>query len=83
MCNSQGCRTVHPHNEELSTLAVLAEVIGSLKVTGSLDLVSCLLETLNKVASNSSPAAADKRFIEQLLMSAIENVVGSLQVGFV
>ncbi|KAI1789700.1 hypothetical protein LXA43DRAFT_1019967 [Ganoderma leucocontextum] len=70
-------KTAHAHSEELSALAVLVEVVGSLKITGSLELVSCLLETLNKVASDSSPDAADIRFIEQLLMSAVENVVGS------
>ncbi|TFK83295.1 hypothetical protein K466DRAFT_498737 [Polyporus arcularius HHB13444] len=60
---------------ELSSLAVLAEVLGSVKVAGSLELIACLLETLSKVVSNVSPDAADRRFIEQLLMSAIENVV--------
>ncbi|RPD60690.1 hypothetical protein L227DRAFT_501246 [Lentinus tigrinus ALCF2SS1-6] len=61
--------------QELSSLAVLAEVIGSLKIAGSFELVACLLETLSKVVSNVSPDVADRRFVEQLLMSAIENVV--------
>lgn len=67
--------------QDLSSLAVLAEVIGSLKVPGSLELVACLLETLSKVVSNVSPDVADKRYIEQLLMSAIENVVENLAVS--
>ena len=53
-----------------------------MKVTGSLELVVCLLETLNKVASHPSPDTADVRFIEQLLMSAVETVVGSFPVSF-
>ncbi|TBU55148.1 armadillo-type protein [Dichomitus squalens] len=63
------------YHEELSALAVLVEVIGSSKITGSFELVSSLLDTLNKVANNSSPDAADRRFVEQLLMAAIEHVV--------
>ncbi|PIL25975.1 hypothetical protein GSI_11729 [Ganoderma sinense ZZ0214-1] len=70
-------KTGHPHGEELSALALLVEVVGSLKIAASLELVSGLLETLNKVASHATPDAADVRFIEQLLMSAVENVVGS------
>ncbi|KAI0712775.1 armadillo-type protein [Cerioporus squamosus] len=62
-------------NTELPSLAVLAEVLGSVKVAGSLELVACLLETLHKVVNNVSPDASDRRFIEQLLMSAIENAV--------
>ncbi len=82
VCNLPGYRTAHAQSEDLSALALLVEVVGSLKITGSLEIVSCLLEILNKVASNSSPDAVDKRFIEQLLMSAIENVVGSFPVRF-
>ena len=43
--------------------------------------MSCLLETLQKVLSNVSPDAADRRFIEQLLMSATENVVEHFPVS--
>ncbi|KAI0830231.1 hypothetical protein BC628DRAFT_1357002 [Trametes gibbosa] len=61
--------------EDISVLAVLAEVISSAKVAGSLELVSALLETLNRVILTVAPDATDRRFIEQLLMSAVENVV--------
>ncbi|KAI0632952.1 hypothetical protein C8Q77DRAFT_1120632 [Trametes polyzona] len=60
---------------EISTLAILAEVLGSTKISGSLDLVSCLLETLSKVTHTVAPDAANRRFVEQLIMSAVENVV--------
>lgn len=62
-------------------LAVLAEVLGSVKVAGSLELVSCLLETLNKVTHTVAPDAADRRFVEQLIMSAVENVVQQFPVS--
>ncbi|KAI9060150.1 hypothetical protein FKP32DRAFT_1760434 [Trametes sanguinea] len=61
--------------EEISLLAVLAEVLGSIKVPGSLELISCLLETLHKVTHNVAPDTADRRFVEQLIMSAVENFV--------
>ncbi|KAI0628514.1 hypothetical protein C8Q77DRAFT_1244640, partial [Trametes polyzona] len=60
---------------EISTLAVLAEVLGSTKIAGPLELVSCLLETLSKVTHTVAPDAANRRFVEQLIMSAVENVV--------
>ena len=68
-------------SRELSFLAALAEVIGSLHIPGSLELISSLLDTLQKVMSNVSPDVADRRFVEQLLMSAIDNVVENFSVG--
>lgn len=62
-------------------LAALAEVLSSVKIVGSLELVSCLLETLNKVTHTVAPDAADKRYVEQLIMSAVENVVQQFPVG--
>ncbi|OSD00001.1 hypothetical protein PYCCODRAFT_1479448 [Trametes coccinea BRFM310] len=61
--------------EEISLLAVLAEALGSVKVPGCLELISCLLETLHKVTHNVAPDTADRRFVEQLIMSAVENFV--------
>ena len=48
---------------------------------GSLELVSCLLETLNKIASSASPDIADRQYVEQLIMSAVENVVQHFPVS--
>lgn len=62
-------------------LAAFAEVLSSVKIVGSLELVSCLLETLNKVTHTVAPDAADKRYVEQLIMSAVENVVQQFPVG--
>ncbi|KAI0354312.1 hypothetical protein OH77DRAFT_530067 [Trametes cingulata] len=61
--------------EEISVLATLAEVLSSLKIPGSLELIAALLETLNKVTHNVAPDTADRRFVEQLIMSAVDNVV--------
>ncbi|CDO68790.1 hypothetical protein BN946_scf184989.g56 [Trametes cinnabarina] len=61
--------------EEISLLAILAEVLGSIKLPGSLELISCLLETLHKITHNVAPDTADRRYVEQLIMSAVENFV--------
>ncbi|KAI0369251.1 hypothetical protein BV20DRAFT_968110 [Pilatotrama ljubarskyi] len=61
--------------EEISILVTLAEVLSSVKISGSLELISVLLETLHKVAQAVAPDTADRRFVEQLIMSAVENVV--------
>ncbi|KAI0776755.1 hypothetical protein BD413DRAFT_469201 [Trametes elegans] len=63
---------------EISTLAVLAEVLGAIKIAGSLELISSLLETLHKVTHTVALDVADRRFVEQLIMSAVENMVQQL-----
>ncbi|KAI8990419.1 armadillo-type protein [Trametes punicea] len=65
--------------EEISLLSTLIEVLGSLKVSGSLELISCLLETLHNVTHTIASDTADKRFVEQLIMSAVENFVQQFQ----
>lgn len=62
-------------------LTFLAEILGSRPLPGSLDLVSCLLETLNKVVHDTSSSAADKTYVEQLLMSALENAAVNIPVS--
>ncbi|PPR01672.1 hypothetical protein CVT24_001501 [Panaeolus cyanescens] len=62
-----------PENNDLSRLTLLAEVLGSKSLPGSLDLVSRLLETLNKVIQAFPSTQADVAYIEQLFMSAIES----------
>lgn len=54
------------------------EVLSSKLLPGSLELISCLLETLNKVV-HSSTAAADRSYVEQLLMTAVESAVVNVQ----
>ncbi|KAF8630264.1 hypothetical protein AX17_005450 [Amanita inopinata Kibby_2008] len=57
----------------LRQLTLLVEVLGTTSLPGSLDLISKLLDTLNRVAQSISPTQADVNYIEQLLISAIEN----------
>lgn len=56
-------------------------MLGTRSLPGSLDLISHLLETLNRVVQSVSPTQADVSYIEQLLMSAIENAANKITVG--
>ncbi|KAJ7452113.1 hypothetical protein B0H11DRAFT_1742292 [Mycena galericulata] len=60
-------------DETFPRLSLLAEVLGSIPLPGSLDLVSRLLETLHNVVQSSTPTDVDISYIEQSLMSAVEN----------
>lgn len=62
-------------------LSLFVEVLGTRSLPGSLDLISHLLETLNRVVQSVSPTQADVSYIEQLLMSAIENAANKITVG--
>lgn len=66
----------------MARLSLLAEVLGSKELPGSLDLLSRLLETLNKVIQSPTSTQTDVAFIEQSLMSAIENAAGKVAVSF-
>lgn len=58
---------------------MLAEILGSKNLPGSPELISSLLETLTKVVHDAT--AADKAFVEQVLMSALENAALSMPVS--
>ncbi|CCM00706.1 uncharacterized protein FIBRA_02746 [Fibroporia radiculosa] len=60
-------------------LSLLAEVLAARPLPSSLELIACLLETLNKAAHDASVQPADRNYIEQLLMSAVDNAVGSIR----
>ncbi|GJE92911.1 U3snoRNP10 and BP28CT domain-containing protein [Phanerochaete sordida] len=64
-----------------SLLSFLGEILGSKPLPGSLDLVSCLLETLSKVVHDTSSSSAEKTYAEQLLMSALENAAVNIPDG--
>lgn len=53
--------------------------MGSTILPGSLELISRLLETLNQIVQYP-PMSQDVSFIEQLLMSAIENTAEKVPV---
>ncbi|TFY70773.1 hypothetical protein EVG20_g2223 [Dentipellis fragilis] len=63
----------------LAKLGILVEVLSGMYLPGSLDLLSCLMDLLNKVANTNAASQADTVYVEQLLMSVIENVAGNIQ----
>ncbi|KAG7098539.1 hypothetical protein E1B28_000475 [Marasmius oreades] len=63
----------------LLRLGLLAEVLGSVSLPSSLDLISHLLETLSRVMQSTPSVNTDVIFIEQSLMSAIDNVAGKVK----
>ncbi|KAJ7582775.1 hypothetical protein C8J56DRAFT_230499 [Mycena floridula] len=65
----------------LPRLSLLAEVLGSKSLLGSVDLLARLLETLSKVIQTTSPGQADVAYVEQLLMSAIDNVASKVETA--
>ena len=67
--------------DALPRLSLFVEVLGMKPLPGSLDLISHLLETLNRVVQSVSPVQADVSYIEQLLMSAVENSASKIKVG--
>ncbi|EKM74924.1 hypothetical protein AGABI1DRAFT_123475 [Agaricus bisporus var. burnettii JB137-S8] len=73
-------KTAEPPGEETTVhqLTLLAEILGTKSLPGSLDLVSALLDTLSKVIQSSSGLRAEANYIEQMLMSAIENAAANI-----
>ena len=67
--------------DSLASLSMLAEILGSKKLPGSPELITTLLETLTKVVHDAPAAAADKAFVEQVLMSALENAALNMPVS--
>ncbi|EEB87945.1 hypothetical protein MPER_14488, partial [Moniliophthora perniciosa FA553] len=66
-------------DDVISRLGLLAEVMGTMSLPGSFELISHLLETLSKVMQFSNAARADVIFIEQSLMAAVDNAAGKVQ----
>jgi U3 small nucleolar RNA-associated protein 10 len=58
------------------------EVLGTKSLPGSLDLVSCLLETLHNTVQYALSTQADLSFVQQLSMSAIENAAEQITVRY-
>ncbi|KAH8084910.1 armadillo-type protein [Cristinia sonorae] len=74
--------TAESSNDTLFSLSLLAEILGSKSLPGSVELISALLDTLSKVVHDAPAGAGDKVFVEQVLMSALENVALSMPDGF-
>ncbi|KAJ6463475.1 hypothetical protein C8R45DRAFT_840925 [Mycena sanguinolenta] len=60
-------------DDSFPRLSLLAEVLASVPLPGSLDLVSRLLETLHSVVQSTTSTDVDISYIEQSLMSAVEH----------
>ncbi|KAJ7301607.1 hypothetical protein DFH08DRAFT_647463, partial [Mycena albidolilacea] len=54
-------------------LSLLPEVLASVSLPGSLDLVSRLLENFNNVVYSTTSTDVDISYIEQSIMSAVEH----------
>jgi hypothetical protein len=67
-------------SESLESLAFLAEVLSGISLPGDRDLISCLLETLGNVSRSEGRPTAGVAYVEQLLMSCIQNVSATAQV---
>lgn len=61
-------------------LSLLAEVLGTKDLPGSLDLVSALLEALSKLLQSTPASEADVNYVEQMLMSAIDSTASNILV---
>jgi U3 small nucleolar RNA-associated protein 10 len=70
-----------PSADFFPSLALLAEILAASPLPGSIDLISRLLDTLNSVLHYELPAQGDKSYVEQLLMSAIENAAHKVIVS--
>ncbi|KAG6909155.1 hypothetical protein DXG01_001782 [Tephrocybe rancida] len=66
-------KTTYTSEDTMPRLGLFVEVLGARSLPGSLDLISNLLETLNRVSQSATAAQTDVSYTEQLLMSAIEN----------
>jgi hypothetical protein len=76
------CREDVSDAESYESLAFLTEVFSGIPLPGDKDLISCLLETLSNVSHSEGRPTAGVAYIEQLLMSCIQNASAAAQVKF-
>ncbi|KDQ24027.1 hypothetical protein PLEOSDRAFT_1068022 [Pleurotus ostreatus PC15] len=63
-----------PTQDSLSAFSLFVEILGAKDLPASIDLISRLLEALNKVLQLVPSVQNDLSYVQQLLMSTIENV---------
>ncbi|KAH9033947.1 hypothetical protein EDB84DRAFT_1578278 [Lactarius hengduanensis] len=68
-------------SEFLGPLTFLAEVLSGISLPGDRDLISCLLEVLSNVAHSEERSTAGVAYVEQLLMSCIQNATAAAQTS--
>lgn len=61
-------------------MILLTETLTTISLPGSMDLIIRLLDVLNNVLHYDSPNQGDKSYVEQLIMSTIENVAENVIV---
>lgn len=67
--------------DSLGSLAFLVEILTGIPLPGDKDLISCLLETLSNVSHSEGRPTAGVAYIEQLLMSCIQNASAAAQAA--
>ncbi|KAJ7054756.1 hypothetical protein C8F01DRAFT_1162846 [Mycena amicta] len=70
---SKRARLTEISDDTLPRLSLLAEVLASIPLPGSIEFVSRLLDTLHNVVQSSTQSDIDISYIEQSLMSAVEH----------
>ncbi|KAG7447396.1 uncharacterized protein BT62DRAFT_967377 [Guyanagaster necrorhizus] len=63
-----------PSQETLPRLSILAEVLATASLPGSFDVIVAMVQALSSIIQSSSSDNVDISFIEQSMMSAIDNV---------
>lgn len=66
--------------ENLPKLILLCEVLANNPLPGSIELVCRLLEALNEVTQGVPHVQADVVYLQQVLMSAVENAASRVEV---
>ncbi|KAK0237018.1 armadillo-type protein [Armillaria nabsnona] len=63
-----------PAQETLPRLSILAEVLATTSLPGSFDVIAAMVQALSSIIQSSSSDNVDISFVEQSMMSAIDNV---------
>ncbi|KAK0476138.1 hypothetical protein IW261DRAFT_1643515 [Armillaria novae-zelandiae] len=63
-----------PVQETLPRLSILAEVLATTSLPGSFDVIVAMVQALSSIIQSSSSDNVDISFVEQSMMSAIDNV---------
>ncbi|KAL5525140.1 UTP10 [Sanghuangporus sanghuang] len=66
-------------NDSLSRLSFLAEVLSAQKLPASIDLVSALLDTLNRIMTSCNPAQPDVIYVVQLTLACLESSISHIE----
>lgn len=71
---------IRPEEPSITKLTFFTEALNGVTLSGSVDLISHLLQALSSVVQTFSSLQADVNYTEQLLMSAIDTVASKVTV---